>query len=368
MSIDKRGDNTWRFRIYKDGKSYTKTFKGTEKQAKKAHDLFRLEIERGEIGLNENMRMDELCELVYKNYVVPNCKVSTQRIYKQNYNAYILPAIGTMKISSIKPIHIQQIVNTMSKTLKPNTIGNCMGCLGKTFSLAEKWELIKESPYRHIELPKSPKKNHTELLSLEEIKILLDYYSKENNLLHKTAFYLAIGCGLRNSEIRALTIDDIDWDNGILVVNKQLAEIRNELGEIVEGVSSPKTTSSIRKIYIPQFIIAILNEYINSLPFIPPTKQIFWSFITGKPISKHCLSKRFRYVCESIGITPIRFHDLRHLQATLLIHSNINVQAISKRLGHSDTQTTLRVYTHSLDDVDKQVASSIDTTFKELSK
>lgn len=367
MSMDKRGD-TWRFRIRKDGKTYTKTFKGTEKQAKKAHDLFRLEIERGEIGTDENMRMDELCALVYKDYVLPNCKASTQRIYKQNYNGYILPALGTMKLSSIKPLHIQQLVNEMAKTLKPSTINSCMGCLGKTLVLAEKWQLIKTSPYKHIELPKIPKTNHAELLSMDEIKILLQHYATETNLLHKTAFYLAIGCGLRNSEIRALTTDDIDLEHGILTIDKQLAEIRNELGEIVEGIRSPKTASSIRKIYIPDFIVSILDEYINNLPFIPPTKQIFYSLVTGKPISRHCFSRRLRYLCESLGITPIRFHDLRHLQATLLIHSNINVQAISKRLGHSDIQTTLKVYTHSLDTVDKEVATSIDTTFKDLLK
>lgn len=367
MSMDKRGDS-WRFRIYKDGKTYTKTFKGTEKQAKKAHDLFRLEIERGEIGTNENMRMDELCALVYKDYVIPNCKVRTQRIYQQNYNSYILPKLGTMKISSIKPIHIQQLANELGKTLMPNTVNICMKCLRKSLSLAEKWQLIKESPYKHIELPKPQKTNHAELLSIDEIKTLLQHYSTETNLLHKTAFYLAIGCGLRNSEIRALTIDDIDLENGILTIDKQIAEIRNELGEVVEGVSSPKTTSSIRKIYIPDFIISILDDYINSLPFIPPSKQIFYSLSTGRPILKHTLSKRFRYTCESIGITPIRFHDLRHLQATLLIHSNINVQAISKRLGHSDIQTTLNVYTHSLDAVDKEVATSINNTFEDLSK
>ena len=55
-----------------------------------------------------------------------------------------------------------------------------------------------------------------ELLSLKEIKTLLQHYSTEINLLHKAAFYLAIGCGLRKSEMRALTIDDIDFENGIL--------------------------------------------------------------------------------------------------------------------------------------------------------
>lgn len=70
--------------------------------------------------------------------------------------------------------------------------------------------------YIHIELPKEPKTNHGELLSLEEIKTLLQHYSTETNLLHKVDFYLAIGCGLRKSKMRALTIADIDFENGIL--------------------------------------------------------------------------------------------------------------------------------------------------------
>jgi integrase len=70
--------------------------------------------------------------------------------------------------------------------------------------------------YIHIELSKEPKTNHVRLLSLEEIKTLLQHYSTKTNLLHKAAFYLAIGCGLRKGEMRALTIDDIDFENGIL--------------------------------------------------------------------------------------------------------------------------------------------------------
>ena len=70
--------------------------------------------------------------------------------------------------------------------------------------------------YIHIELPKESKTNHAGLLYLKEIKTLLQHYSTEINLLHKAAFYLAIGCGLRKSEMRALTIDDIDFENGIL--------------------------------------------------------------------------------------------------------------------------------------------------------
>ena len=70
--------------------------------------------------------------------------------------------------------------------------------------------------YIHIELSKEPKTNHVKLLSLEEIKTLLQHYSTKTNLLHTAAFYLVIGCGLRKGAMRALTIDDIDFENGIL--------------------------------------------------------------------------------------------------------------------------------------------------------
>lgn len=366
MALDNRGDNAWRFRVRSEGQTYTMNFKGTEREAKKAHGAFKVDIARGNIGTNENMRMHELCKIVYEEYVLTSCKAGTQRIYKQNYNLHILPALGSMKLSSIKPLHIQKLINEMSKTLKPNTIGNCMGSLGKTFSLAEKWGLLKESPFKHLDIPKAEKKTQSELLSMPEIKKLLEYYSKESNLLHKTAFYLAIGCGLRNSEIRGLTLTDIDYQNGTINIDKQIGEVRNEKGVIEEGVISPKTPSSTRKIYVPKFILDVLKEYIDSLPYIPTSKQLFWSHITRKPVSKHCLSKRFRYICDALEITPLRFHDLRHLQATLLIHSDINVQAISKRMGHSNVQTTLGVYTHSIEAVDKEVADTLETTLKNI--
>lgn len=375
MSLDKRGERTWRFRVKHKRQLYTITFEAppnlTEKEAlkeaEKQHMIFKADVIAGRVNLTKDITMNQLADTVYKEYVLIKLKVNTQRIYETAYNKYILPEFGVMDIKDIKPIHIQKFANKISKNLKPNTVGNILACLSKTLSFGEKWEMIEISPYRKIEYERATTSNQSKLLSLDQIETLVNYYNtQETNLMHKSAFYLAIGCGLRNSEIRALTLDDIDFKNGIINVDKQIGQIRNKKGEIEDAETSTKTPSSKRKIYAPQFVLDCLNEYINSLPYIPMSKQIYWSHITKKPISKHCLSKRFTALLKELALPAIRFHDLRHLQATILIQSGANVKAVSKRLGHSKTDITLNTYTSTIDAVDKKIAEQFNETFKNL--
>lgn len=375
MSLDKRGERTWRFRVKHKRQLYTMTFeappnlseKQALKEAEKQHMIFKADVVAGRVNLTKDITMNQLCDTVYNEYVLVKLKVNTQKVYETAYNKYILPEFGIMDLKDIKPINIQKFANKISKTLKPNTVGNILACLSKTLSFAEKWEMVEISPYRKIEYERTQHKTNDELLSLEQIEKLVNYYNnEETNLMHKSAFYLAIGCGLRNSEIRALTIADIDFKTGIINVDKQAGLIRNEKGELEDAVTSTKTPTSKRKIYAPKFVLDCLNEHINSLPYIPMSKQIYWSHITKKPISKHCLSKRFTALLKELELPAIRFHDLRHLQATILIQSGANVKAVSKRLGHSKTDITLNTYTSTIDAVDKKIAEQFNETFKNL--
>lgn len=109
-----------------------------------------------------------------------------------------------------------------------------------------------------------------------------------------------------------------------------------------------------------------LKQYKATLPYIPLEKHIFFNVTTGKHISKHCISKRFKTTLIDSGLPPIRFHDLRHLQATLLMYSGVNPQSISQRLGHSNTNTTLQVYTHNISELDKQVVNQLESTLKKI--
>lgn len=370
MSIDQRGENKWRFRVRYEGQNYTMTYIGTEKQAIAEHKKFEVDIMRGQIGLNENMRFWELAQKVLNEYVRTKLKYRTQEIYKQNYNLHILPVFGSQKIGSIKTYSIQKFINDMSKQYKPLTVEKASSVLNMTFEKAVAWGFIKESPYKHIELPKDEKKQLDELLSMDEIERLFAYYDEvEKNKLHKCAFYLAACCGLRNSEIRALEETDIDFVNKTISVNKQDGEYINSNGEVTTGDTTTKTLGSNRKIYVPNFVLECLNDYIKSLPYKNINGKLFFNPQTGKVITKHCLSKRFKTLAFGLGLPDtLRFHDLRHLHATLLINSGATPASVAKRMGHSKISTTLETYTHSIDSVDKQTGVLIGNVVSELKK
>ena len=375
MAMDKRGDRTWRFRVNHNRKTYTMNYTAplylTDKQALKAaekeHMIFKANVISGKEALIDNITMQQLADVVYKEYVVVKLRVNSQKAYQNAYAKYIIPEFGVMNIKDIKPIHIQKFANKISKELKPRTVKLVLACLRRTLSLAEKWEMIELNPYRGIQVDSDIENTNKELLSLDEIKILVNYYeTEEKSLMHKLAFYIAIGCGLRNSEIRALTIDDFDFENNTIDINKQLASIRDTDGNIYEDNAPTKSASSTRKIYASQFVMKCAKEYIKSLEVCPISKQLFFNHTTQKPILDRCLSAHFREVVDKLGLPPLRFHDLRHLQATLLINNGANVKSVSKRLGHSKTDITLNTYTSTLDVVDKQIAESFDKIFNNL--
>lgn len=176
MSMDLHG-NVWRFRIMKDGIPYTKLFEGTEKKAKEAHEAFKVDVKRGNVGTNENMKFNELCQLVTDQYVKVNCKYSTVEFYKNTYNTHLLPFFGDKKLSSIKPLHIQQFVTHLSELdLAPSTVSNNLSCLKKTFEMAVKWELIIKNPCMYVDRPQKRKyQNRGQLMTVDEMKNYLKF-------------------------------------------------------------------------------------------------------------------------------------------------------------------------------------------------
>ena len=128
MSIDKRGERTWRFRVKHKRQLYTMTFeappnlseKEALKEAEKQHMIFKADVVAGRVNLTKDITMNQLCDTVYNEYVLIKLKVNTQKIYETAYNKYILPEFGVMDLKDIKPIHIQKFANKLSKNLKPN--------------------------------------------------------------------------------------------------------------------------------------------------------------------------------------------------------------------------------------------------------
>ena len=163
---------------------------------------------------------------------------------------------------------------------------------------------------------------------------------------------LVLATGLRRGELMALQWDDLNFKTGVLNVNKQVYDVRGEL-----QLSTPKTKSSIRKIVLPPAVVEVLREYketVNSRWMFPsPVKE-------DCPITPGVVRRRLQLILEHAGCKHVRFHDIRHTFATLALENGMDVKTPSVMLGHVSAATTLDIYTHITDDMQRAAAANID--------
>lgn len=373
MSIDYRGDSKYRFRLTKDGINYTKTYisskiisdkdlmeKKFPKEVFDAHKKFEVDVMSDSIGINENMKFVNLAQMVMDEHVRPNLKPNTQYGYLNAYNTHILDYFGNMKLSKIKKIHVQKFINEKSEKLKPSSLERLFAILNSTFSKAVDWEIIKESPCKKISLPKIDTKNYNELLSAKEISDLIDAIENEESELYKTIFQLALYCGIRQGEILGLTIEDINFNENYIKIDKQyLAYLENN--KLIHKISDTKTTNSIRKVFMPEIVHNSLKKYITNMKTINIKNQfLFINKKTNEIYDHNAVYRRFKKMLKENELREITFHDLRHLHATMMINSGVNVVVVARRLGDT-VETVSDTYLHSIEKVEKESVEKLES-------
>ncbi|WP_412472292.1 tyrosine-type recombinase/integrase [Bacillus thuringiensis] len=205
------------------------------------------------------------------------------------------------------------------------------------FKKAQILRLIKENPTIGITLPKLRKTSEINVWSLEQVN---HFISEGKNVYRPTRFYIAcviaLLTGMRQGEIMVLRWSDIDFENRIIYIRQTLTQT----GEIKVGA---KNNASIRSVHIPLKLIEELKlhreiimkerkyygrDYDNNDLVICARK--------GNPLIPRNGRLEFYNLIEKLDLPKIRFHDLRHTHATMLIQQNVNVKLISERLGHTD--------------------------------
>lgn len=341
-SYTQRGDS-YRLRYTYKGKNYSKTIKLSRGQKiERELDKFIESVQNGE-NINCNIDFLSFSQKWLDNYAKPNLRERTVQGYKDYLNLRLVPYFGNMKISDIQLYDIQRFVNSLTTELSSETIKKYKNCLSNIFNCAVRWNFLKYNPCTGIIIPKGLDTSVKPVfLTQDEVTELLNCLKNEE-LKYQIIVRLALQCGMRRSEILGLTWKAIDLENNTISIFQATSTIKG-IGTIISGT---KNNSSIRTIYAKQEIIDLIKQ-------LPNNEDLILGYIHNDTITKW-----FNKFLKRHNLKHMRFHDLRHTHATLLIANGIDMKTVSSRLGHSTISTTMNIYTHPLSDNDKKASNVI---------
>lgn len=386
-SIEKRGKNSYRLVCYNgfdlNGNSirHTKTIHGSKKDAKIELAKFVADVQNGMVVEGKALKFSEFTEIWKRDYGSKELAPSTYKRYIRMLETRILPYFGHFYVNKIKPTDIMLFYDQLSrdtqlirkkgnngaKTIKPlssKTILEHHRLLRAMLHRAVYWQMIVSNPAERVQPPKTmkPKRKYYDD---DQSKILLSNLMQlgENQIKYKVAIILTIFTGFRLGELMGLEWDDINFNDGIVSVNRS-SQYLSDKGVFTK---TPKTESSIRDVAIPEFVISLLEEY---KLWYQEQKSLYGDLWTnsnrlfvqadGKPMHPSTISKWFVKYVGQIGLPVINFHGLRHTNATLLIAQNIDVAVVAARLGHAQITTTYNFYVHPIISHNKKAGYALE--------
>lgn len=394
----------------------TATFKPdaglTPKRKQKAVEAFAVSFEEQcKNGLTLDGRKITLKEFIDRwatERAVQELQASTMEKYQAVIDDFILPHLGHLKLTEIKPHTINSFFVQLTKDGarrdgKPGgyargTINKISNVLSSILRTAVEWEVVGRNPCDNVRVQAEATADKIKFFTPEQTAIFLDYISKpytirtkghtrtddtgkqytvgdyestkELPLQIKVLFTLAIYTGLRKGELLALTWDDVDFENNAVAVTKAAAVVGGK-----QIVKVPKTRNSYRIVSIPKRMTTMLLKLKNEQTCYRLKVGSFWQgnnwIFTQTNGKMMCYSTPYSALqdilthynadkAEAGKLPMIPFHGLRHTSATLLIAGHEDAKTVSARLGHAETSTTLNIYAHSLLEADKTAAATIE--------
>lgn len=405
-TIEKRGKGSWRVGVQVDTPDGWKWVRETikvdptlseskqRKEAQKALARLQTEIEAGEKGPpGHSYTVRTFSEFWMENEIKPNASPVTYADYRYLLDSRILPLLGDVGLSRLTPVMLtewlaqvrtsprkstrlpdDQLTHKRSpsrqlhentKPLSDKTVSNYYSCLDSMLESAVRLKILSENPLATVRKP-ALKKYKAHYLTEDRAVELLRCLKDEPNMCYRAALLLALLCGLRLGEVCELKLSDVDWEHGTIDISRALKYTP------IEGsfVDAPKSDASTRIIALSAGMMTVLHEaqvYQDECKAQFPGVWQGEGWIVhgwdGRQLNKDTPSKWFRRFADAHGFDGIRFHDLRHTHATILLANNIDVVAVSSRMGHSDPSVTLRVYAHALARRDRDAAATFDRLF-----
>lgn len=289
-------------------------------------------------------------------------RMSTFERHEQIIRAHLTPALGQVKLKSLTPTHVRSLHREkLDSGLAPATVRKIHSTLHKALSQAVSDGLIP----RNAADVKAPRPAPEEMRPLSEAEARA-FLGVARGDRFEPLYVLAITTGLRRGELLGLRWDDADLERGTLRVGRALVREggRHTLGET-------KTKRGRRRVNLTPRTVAALKAHRKrqleervKLAGLYEDQGLVFSTGTGTPINPENLVKRsFKPLLKKAGLPEIRFHDLRHTCATLLLGRGVHPKMVQELLGHATIALTLDTYSHCLPSMGDQASGAMGDAF-----
>ena len=295
-----------------------------------------------------------------------NVAASTYFSYEVYSRQHIVASLGRHQLAKLQPLHIQAMyTNCLTNGridgkggLSPQSVLHIHRILKEAMGQAVKWQLIARNPVDAVDPPRVPK---TEMMFLKQDQVTQLLAQVRDSLIYIPVL-LAVTTGMRRGELLGLRWDDIDFTAKTLAVRRSLQQTNTNI-----AFKETKTASSRRVIALPPFVVEALVVHKGKqaeqkllLGEVYEDSGLVCTHPDGRLIQPNHLSHLFDVARNARGWGKLRFHDLRHTHATLLLQQGVHPKVVQERLGHSSIATTLNVYSHVLPSMQEDAANKID--------
>lgn len=301
-------------------------------------------------------------------YCEPNLAPTTLESYKMIIDKHIIPSLGEIQLQKLQSFNIQNYVAAKLKYGRLDGKGGLSGksvtyhirILSEALKHAKKMRYIMQNPCNDIEMPKT--KKYT--AKVYDAKQLAELFKAAADNDIEIAIILGALAGLRRGEVLGLKWDTVNFEKGTITISETVVRVLNTY------TKDPKSDTSQRNIAAPDALIKALRaqrkkqlELKLMLGQAYQDNNLVCCRADGSPITPSAFSHRYKALLTNSNLPYIRFHDLRHSYATLLLKGNVPAKVASALLGHSSVGITLDLYSHVLDEMKEEAAEKIGKLF-----
>ena len=294
-----------------------------------------------------------------EGYVKTNCSQRTLDGYQSIIDCHLIPGLGHIQLKQLQPRVIQAYYGKACEKLSARTVHHQHRVLSQSLKYAVRQGYLGRNPAELVD-PPSPQGRAMRTLTPGEVEVLLDT-AKDN--YYYPVVYTAVSTGLRQAELLGLRWRDIDDLYMLSILVSRVFYKRRGVCQFKE----PKTTHSRRRVAMTPKLALFLREYraererlYRELGKELTLDDLVFAGPEGKPIDPGVLSHAFGRIAKQAGLGGVRFHDLRHTFASLMLLRGAKPKVISEALGHSSVAFTMDTYSHIIEGMQEDAMALLD--------